>query len=195
MSTMGLMGVRVNGVDKLSFAKHDSYPQGWPRNMVRQTHYILDQMGRDRFITMAKKLKMVRPHKVLNRAEMDVMKYRSKRFGISLNLEGPVNSWYEVLHPTQGKLFDTLFIGVSTQDKDFIADSLLCEWAYIANLDDNVFEVYRGDQKRPHEKGRYCNMTQKHSAFYPCALVRTFPLDNIPRSWKVDVNDVLYTSE
>ncbi len=43
-------------------------------------------------------------------------------------------------------------------DLDFINDSLMCEWAYVINLDNNVLEVYEDGNN----------------------LLRSFPLDNLP---------------
>jgi hypothetical protein len=63
---------------------------------------------------------------------------------------------------------------------DFIKDSLMCEWAYIVNLDTNKLEVYKGFQDKPHEKGRYAS-TAHREGYYPCALVAEFPLGRLPR--------------
>ena len=38
---------------------------------------------------------------------------------------------------------------------DFIHNSLHCEWVYIANLDSNEFEVWKGLQNKPDADSRY----------------------------------------
>jgi hypothetical protein len=77
---------------------------------------------------------------------------------------------------------------------DFIRDSLFCEYAYVVNLDDGLFEVYEGFQREPHDKGRYAAIEPDpedvehwqachgHN-WYPCALVGSFPLRAIPDDW------------
>ncbi len=69
---------------------------------------------------------------------------------------------------------------ISTHN-NFIFDPLFCEWAYIMNLDDNLFEVYSGGNKIPSKENRYSSKApQGYSA---CALVKTFPLTEIPKDW------------
>ena len=54
---------------------------------------------------------------------------------------------------------------------EFAFDSLLCEWAYVINLDTGVLEVYEGFQTEPHEDPEnpnafelYCSDVQKERA-------------------------------
>ena len=55
-------------------------------------------------------------------------------------------------------------------------------------MDDETLEVYEGFQKEPHNKGRYCSYKPEKddkisSEYYACALVGTFPLNDIPEDW------------
>lgn len=68
----------------------------------------------------------------------------------------------------------------------FAEDSLFCEYAYVIDLDTNVFEVYVGFQKAPHDKGRFAD---KHSVerteindttYYPVRLILSYSLNELP---------------
>lgn len=63
--------------------------------------------------------------------------------------------WYCLLRNTQGDLRH-YHKGIEhmIDSQEFLADSLFCEWAYIMNLDDQQFEVYRGFNKNPNARGR-----------------------------------------
>jgi hypothetical protein len=93
------------------------------------------------------------------------------------------DDWYCLLRKTQGNPALILKSGYILDSSDFMADSLFCEWGYIANFDDNVLEVYRGFQHTKHNKGRYANMqTEKDSGYKPVALIGTIPFDLIEGS-------------
>ena len=60
----------------------------------------------------------------------------------------------------------------------FLSDSLFCEWAYIINLDDEVFEVYRGFNKNPNAPGRYASKQCDSEKYYGVELIETFSLND-----------------
>lgn len=63
---------------------------------------------------------------------------------------------------------------------DFLADSLFCEWAYIVNLDDSTFEVYKGFNQNPHAMGRYAHLQRERGGdYYGVALIAAIPLDEL----------------
>ena len=65
----------------------------------------------------------------------------------------------------------------------FLADSLFCEWAYVINLDNSQFEVYRGFNQDPMAPGRYASCSIPDSNGYcGVALIREVPLDTIRTS-------------
>lgn len=88
---------------------------------------------------------------------------------------------------------------------EFIEDSLWCEWAYIINLDDEVLEIYKGFQTRPHSNGRYARISANtlvrfaihcvknwlrrkldskayvRGMYFPCALIIEIPFSEIDK--------------
>lgn len=68
---------------------------------------------------------------------------------------------------------------------DFAADSLFCEWAWVIDLDANVFEAYRGFNTDGPGEGRFKDMksTKDHAGgyrYYPVTLVKSWSLDDLP---------------
>ena len=67
---------------------------------------------------------------------------------------------------------------------DFAADSLFCEWAYVIDLDNDMFEVYEGFNKQPlNKEERFYNIQNLKDAtliYYPVKLVAEFSFKNLP---------------
>ena len=81
---------------------------------------------------------------------------------------------------------------------DFIYNSLHCEWAYIANLDTDQFEVWKGLQTKPDtdenrygaeadrpEVSRKCfryssERSEAAMGHYPCTMLMGYHLDDLP---------------
>ena len=64
--------------------------------------------------------------------------------------------------------------------RDFISDSLMCEYAYIIDLDTHVLEFYKGMQTEPDENSRYgtgYNEGRDGTKYYPCRLMCVIPIE------------------
>lgn len=71
--------------------------------------------------------------------------------------------------------------GLALQDsREFAADSLFCEGAYVVDLDAGNFEVYKGFQEKPHDAGRFASMKPEKPGYWPVKLVATYRLDALP---------------
>ena len=78
---------------------------------------------------------------------------------------------------TQHLTITLLGLKYMTDDKEFIKESLLCEWVYIINLDDCVLEAYSGWKSEP-QKNRY--YTQKHEfGYFNCGILERRPLSDL----------------
>ena len=69
-----------------------------------------------------------------------------------------------------------LSIGIASGKANFICNGLWCTWGYILNLDEEVFEIYKGRQKYVHNLGRYFQFICPEPGHYPCALLTSIPL-------------------
>lgn len=77
--------------------------------------------------------------------------------------------------------------GIGLQDSfSFATDSLFCEYAYVVDLDRNVFEAYVGFQHHEHQgAGVFTSLgldTSEHRTeqYYPVRLMVQYPLDKLP---------------
>jgi hypothetical protein len=89
---------------------------------------------------------------------------------------------------TEGNIFNFL-TGHSTEyinSKDFLLDSLFCEWAYILNFDEELFEVYKGfNQSQQIDKGRYAaTKSPVDDDYYGVTIYDRVPFANLlPSRW------------
>jgi len=197
MGTRGIMGIRIDGQDKLNYNHFDSYPSYLGVNMARDVKDILANSGIDWFKEKARALKMVDHNSNSKPSKKEIENLKQYA---DLNVsDRTYKEWYVLLRNLQGELKQTLEAGYMIDDHGFIRDSLFCEWAYIVNLDEMTFEVYVGFQKKRHNKGRYAKlppdpgtpdggMFTKQTVYYPCALVATYPLESIPEGWEKEVD-------
>jgi hypothetical protein len=175
MGTRGCYGLRKDGVDKLTYNHHDSYPSWLGQNMV---DFVQS--------TTIEEMKVIFDKILLVRERVDVP---SDSELVEWKLTGAYGGsgqfdWYSFLREYQGDLSyykkdDAKYM---IDNNSFIKESLFCEWAYIINLDEGVLEVYKGFQTSPHEN-RYTDYVHDSAIgdkYYPCKLIETYPLSNIP---------------
>ena len=187
MSTRGVIGVRIDGQDKLTYNHSDSYPTGLGDDLAEELKLAIHEFGLDELAQLAHDLKMV------NDNEQKPTKAEIKKLqkwmdtGVST---GKPTEWYVLLRHLQGELITTLKVGYMLNSANFINSSLFCEWGYIVNFDTQELEVYRGFQRQRHDKGRYATKTPPQKAdgngsdYWPCALLATFPLTKpFPKGW------------
>jgi hypothetical protein len=178
MGTRGLMGVRINGEDKATYCHSDSYPEGLGVAMVED----LRELGLDRLKELALAARVVNPDSTPSPEDIRHLEPWTN-FRVSPQ---SVEDYYCLTRELQGRLLETLEAGVFLNAAGFINNSLYCEWGYIANLDEGAFEIYKGLQRQPHNAGRYSSvpvMRDSGESYYPCALLMTFPLEDIPEDW------------
>lgn len=184
MGTRGLMAFRCDGVDKGAYNHWDSYPSGLGAKLVdfvRQhvVGHLEDVRQSVRSLTV-----IADGHNVPTEEQVRQL----QEFADDNVSSGKRTEWYCLLRKCQGDPENTLVSGYILDGMNFIYDSLFCEWAYVINLDELLFEVYKGWQHNPHSKGRYADMETQGKEYYPCALVAAFPLLDIPQDWVAAVD-------
>jgi|694.fasta_scaffold63677_4 hypothetical protein len=64
---------------------------------------------------------------------------------------------------------------------EFASDSILCEWAYVIDLDVNTFEVYSGFNEYPlTDDDRFCFLQTNDSPYFPVKLIAKWSLLSLP---------------
>ena len=176
MGTRGSYGFRVDGEDRLAYNHFDSYPEGLGQDIYDSLRCLLDKYSLDELKDKVRKIELVKENSSPSPEQIK----RLEGYADSQVSSGKIDEWYVLLRDMQGDIKAHVEEGIMISGGDFIYDSLYCEWAYIVNLDEEVFEVYRGFQRMPNH-GRYqLDGTNHKNGYYPCSLIATFPLDNLP---------------
>ena len=89
------------------------------------------------------------------------------------------DDWYVILRETQGDILAALDAGFIEDASDFARDSLFCEWGYLANLDTNRLEVYKGFNKEE-AVGRFSSVTGS-GGYQPITLIAEISFDDLDR--------------
>jgi hypothetical protein len=101
---------------------------------------------------------------------------------------------YPMLHrDTGGAEFLRLLIALSGRTGvpcyiEFAADSLMCEWCYVIDLDEGVFDIYKGFNEQPlTEKDRFYYLepmirekTHSGRVYHPVKLAWSYLLSHLP---------------
>lgn len=176
MGTRGSYGFYKNGMTKATYNHYDSYPEGLGKDVVN----FIKTTSIKELNKIFENLKIVNQDSEPTEEEIKKLKKWSDQ-SVST---GQLTEWYVLLRNTQGNL-GAFKEGLEymIDGKDFLEDSLFCEWAFLINLDDNVLEVYEGFNQDPEEQGRY-RCENSRNGYFAVKLVETFPLDNIPNDWK-----------
>lgn len=195
MGTRGAMGVRIDGVDKIEYNHFDSYPEGLGKSVVETVRAILQDrtLGVEGLCTLARRLRAVDPSSEPTDDDIEALRGYAN-LDVS---DKSLKDWYCLTYGLRRNLLAKLRLGVVIDSHDFLSNSLFCEWAYVVNLDELTFEVYRGFQKQEHDKGRYAKMDRdpdevarqrsRGFEYWPVALIATFPLLDIPQDWAARV--------
>lgn len=85
--------------------------------------------------------------------------------------------------------------------QSFAGDSLFCEWAYVIDLDQSTFEVYRGFNKEPTPaNSRFpsgADWLEKENEYEPVKLLQSYWLRTLPsvEDFVADLNALAYPDE
>ncbi len=185
MGTRSLTCVVLDGKFKVAqYGQFDGYPSGQGKTALEIMRKILKENQLERFKEKVRALSQLTEaeHKQL---WIDVGADPSKD---SVSMEIGYGYAFEAKHPELSRRTGAEILSlVLNRDitcvqirEDFANDSLFCEWCYVIDLDQGLFEVYRGFQKRPHSDGRFAKNTCKHSGYYPVGLVKSYSLKTLP---------------
>lgn len=151
MGTRGAFGVIIGEEEKIAYNHFDSYPDGKGIEVLGWLRSVVDEGRLDEIKKLAHKVRVVDENS--KPTARDKQKLRSFT---NLNVaDQSEDDWYCLTREMQGDLGLTLGSGYMLDRSNFPLDSLFCEWAYIVDLDAEVFEVYAGFQKTLPKQGRW----------------------------------------
>lgn len=190
MGTRGVIGFRIDDKDKVMYNHMDSYPGYLGVKILEDIDEIISlDVSKTVKETRINKLKEnVRNIRLIEEEEENLspvdIEWAKQHGFANFNVGGKEISWYQLLRGLQGNLIDCLKHSVMLDAKDFIKDSLFCEWGYIINLDSLELEVWEGFQTEPTEGNRYgegvSHTSHRGDHYYPCKKVASWPLDELP---------------
>ena len=139
MSTRGAWGFIIDGEEKIAFNHYDSYPRslGMAVKNFAQNH-SLDDLKK-----IAKSLQLVSDD---IKPTQEQINHCTEMQTVNLDVsERSTDDWYCLLHNAQGRpemYADGLKFMLDS--RDFLKESLWCEWVYIIDLDREMFQVFKG---------------------------------------------------
>jgi hypothetical protein len=171
MSTRGFVAFVVDQTEKIAYNHWDSYPDGLGVDVLAWLRAVdLESVARQ-----VRDLRVVDPGSTPTAADVErLAKWTDTDVG-----KQSTDDWYCLLRRTQGNPAAMLEAGVIENASQFPADSLFAEWGYVVDFDQGVFEVYRGFQEQPHDRGRFAHLAGE-GGYQPVALVASWSLGDLP---------------
>lgn len=174
MGTRGAFGFIVNGKEKVTYNHFDSYPCNLGKDILE---FLVKYKDLEAMRQVAEAIHMVGSKKPTKKQQAECIPFMNLEVS-----ERTPDDWYCLLRNAQGSLepyMNGLHYMISS--KEFLKDSLFCEYAYIINLDDLTLEYYEGFNKRINAAGRYAKTKpQDHSGeYYGVALKLVYDLKGI----------------
>lgn len=181
MGTRGAYGFIADGEMKLAYNHWDSYPENLGRNIAKQLYELCTVHDSTSLKALAAAVTLVDGDTKPTKAQQKKL----AKFADLTVSERTTEDWYCLLRNLQGDLARTLTdAGFMVDANDFPKDSLFCEWAYVANFDKMVLEVFKGFQTKQHKSGRFADPKCKDE-YKPVKLVKTFKIDkNLPQEFE-----------
>ncbi|MFG1949291.1 hypothetical protein [Nonomuraea sp. NPDC048826] len=172
MASRGFVGFVADQTQKIAYNHYDSAPDGigllvlaWLRTAVGTPDVLRERVAALRVATSG-------------RPTADDI----ERYGQYADPHASTHeiTWMELLWQTQGDPEAMLRAGVIADASSHPVDHPACEWGYLVDLDSQVFEVYRGGQAAPHNRGRFAAAHPAESGHWPVALVMGWRFDQLP---------------
>lgn len=184
MGTRNLTMVISDGKTRIAqYGQWDGYPDGQGVNaldflLTADLKKFKKQLKRCAFIDDKKEKEIKKFQKELGCPEGYMTQKQAKLF---------YNEYPYISRDTGAKILEMIYHAKGKNNiwlydsTEFAYDSLFCEWAYVIDFDKNVFEVYKGFNKKPNtKKDRFYNKEKKKDDYSPVKLIKSYSLDTLP---------------
>ena len=188
MATRGAYGFYKGGVTKITYNHSDSYPE----NLGVKVAFF------------AKAIPMKDLNEVFDRiilVDGDAKPSADQLAEVDLINPYPMKSeinWYRALGFAAEELkYYVKGLRYMIDNQEFIKDSLMCEWAYVINLDDETLEVYKGFQTEAQENRYYDSklVDDKSEKYKNCRLLTAIPIEEAHRIEEILAENGWYGDE
>ncbi len=178
MSTRGLIGFRYKEKDKLAYNHFDSDPDILGQKILKELRDVKDwDAVRERIGSLHSIPETRRLDEYSSMAETEI-----RRHFPNLEYRTEPKTFYDLYRPLQGTLKPYLNgeLTFMPDAPDFIYNSLHCEWAYIANFDESLFEIWKGRQTKPDTDGNRYGQDRDRMGCCPCTMLTGYHLNDLP---------------
>lgn len=180
----GLYGFRYNGQDYLLLNHLVSNVSGLGEFIFDFLKDMLELPERlEQLKSNVGKIEKVSYYFEMTQEHFDYIKQYHNEFGLSDEINLTLTDWSGFFSQEEGNI-GMYYNGFKylLDSSNYITMSKEIQYAYILNLDENVFEVYYGNNKHPQSnKGRYANLKHPfmHEDHYGVTLEFTLPFGHI----------------
>ena len=165
MGTRGAMIFVAGDREFIQYNQSDSYPD----HLGRACAEFVEQVRNDP--------EMVRKIAALNAVNEQDDAPEELRARLVAYRRSRGSDWYQTLRKCQGNPAAVLECGyIAVTSRDWVADSLFCEWGYVMDFDERVLEVYRGFNRHK-AVGRFSEVSTDRGGYAPITLVASIPFD------------------
>lgn len=186
MGTRHLVMAQVDGDYKLAqYGQWDGYPSGQGLTVLK---FLRDAMDHERFVNNLRKSSLIDHDELVSLWEECGAEPGAEL--VSLEVAERFSDKYPHLsRDTGAKVLDIIQEsdeGLKLKDsRNFAADSLFCEWAYVIDFDKDCLEVYRGVNKEPLDPSeRFASFEidpdECNSQYYQIKFVTSWSLGKLP---------------
>jgi len=181
MSTRGMYGIRKNGTDKATYNHFSSDPSHLGAKVID----FVKNMSDAELCLFYDNIVLVDGDDIPSETDIEALRDSGQYDG-----QYQKSPWRDWIRNSQGnfQMYESVVRSgkkvFMVDGRDFIKDSLYCEYAYIINLDTMRLEFWKGNQKMPQEGNRYGTEPimirgSLSLTFYPCLMAAAYSLDDI----------------
>lgn len=171
MGTRGAFGIKVDGLYKIAYNHSDSYPSGLGRDIAEQWLALRERHGPEKLRELGRKIRLVTTSYLVRPAVLELARaewqqiidttaadHWQHRLAVECLGFAKSTTHRQVASNIEEKLTFAFETGHIADHFSFMADSLFCEWAYIVDLDRELYEVYHGFSTKKHTQGPFAGI-------------------------------------
>lgn len=186
MGTRGAVCVKLDGELYATYNHFDSYPDGLGTDIVAFCKGVAEKQ---RFAIFTERFRhIVVVEEDGNPTPEEQQKYIDAGFYDASVGNQTSTDWYNLLRNLQGAaILDAILDGKCQHwidGKDFLKDSLFCEYAYLIDLDAKELLFFKGFNKEPDENSPLPFEQVPINNYYPVRFQGKVALNAIPDDWE-----------